>query len=76
METLKLLKEKKEQEKKESISFSLPLKMVERIRTLAEANDINKSAIAEYALLEFFNSLGPAANGMEDYAPHTSSRTH
>lgn len=75
METLKLLKEKKEQEKKDSISFSLPLEMIKRIKRLAEANGINNSDIAEYALKEFLNSLGPA-NGAEVYAQHTPSHTH
>jgi hypothetical protein len=67
MEKLKSLKEKKEWEKKESISFSLPLGMIRELKKSAEKYGLNHSDIVEQALSEFFPLLG-AENDLESYA--------
>jgi selenocysteine lyase/cysteine desulfurase len=67
MQTLKLIKEKKEQERKDTISFSLPSEMIRTIKRLADENEISSSNIAEYALKEFLDSLSdpdPAQSGL------------
>lgn len=66
MEKLKSLKEKKEWEKKESISFSLPLGMIRKLKESAAKYELNHSDIAEQALSEFFNRLG-AEKDLESY---------
>jgi predicted transcriptional regulator len=66
MEILKLIKEKKEQERKDSISFSLPSEMIRTIKRLADENEISISSIAEYALKEFLDSISdPAQSGLQ-----------
>lgn len=66
MEKLKFLKEKKELEKKESISFSLPLGMIRELKKSAAKYGLNHSDIAEQALSEFFIRLD-AENDLESY---------
>ena len=65
MQILKLLKEKKEREKKEPITFSLSSKLANKVKELAEQNGISHSDIAEYALKTFIDSL---ENDLESYA--------
>ncbi len=66
MEKLKSLKEKKEWEKKESISFSLPIGRIQEIKELATKYELNHSDIAEQAFSDFFERLR-SDNDLENY---------
>ncbi|MBD1210694.1 MAG: hypothetical protein H9535_19875 [Ignavibacteria bacterium] len=57
MEKLKLLKEKKEAERKDSTSFYLPIRLTEKVKQTAAKYNLSQSEFIEVALIDFFERL-------------------